>query len=395
VAAAIAAADDTRSTPDAARYLFVLFNLADGDRPEAPAPGVTRRVLDDVIVTWDRRLEYHPIAGPALKDVLLRLTEERNLARRRLKRLGLPAMSGLVYCRLVADIDELAELMDQPGSQKARVMGLTAGCRYVFLPVSHVTTSDVDGLVRRAKMPLQDIDVDRTLAAWRQESLRRVAGTLRHELVHVHVNSALGPALYSDGARVPLWFHEGVATWAAADAESVLSREYQDYLRAFVYLAERHGLPAFSKFVARVVADRQPASAVMRSQFGLSSWEELTAAANRWRGWRGNVAVAFTLAFLLCIVQELRRREFPFQASVTIILGVFCLYHLAAGTAVGVFGVDGLVAVRFSETALGALGVWVTYRGVRRLARDLRTPRLPVPPAGSRESRSRGLAAGA
>lgn len=372
VAAAVAAAGDSQGLPDPDRDLFVRFNLADGDRPGTVPMGVVRRVQDDVIVTWGRRLERHPVAAPALRQVLDRLERERRRVARRADRLGIPAFRGLLYCRLLADLDDVADIMkgpqdaDDPG---ARLAGFTTNCRYVIVPVSTVSPGDLARLEARAVLDAR-IDVPATLASWREESLRRVTGTLRHEIAHVHVNSALGAELYADRTHAPLWFHEGVATWLSGETEATLSRDYRHYLGVFVYLAERHGLRRLTRFVERVVRDHQPATAAIRAEYGARSYDDLSRAADRWHSWRYNIAVAFTLAFLVLLIQAFRGCRIPFLALASVLAGLFCLYHVAAGTVAGARGVDGVLAVRFLEAALSVAGLWLLVGGVLRLRRQ-------------------------
>ena len=55
---------------------------------------------------------------------------------------------------------------------------------------------------------------------WQRESYASLVSTFRHELVHVHTNSALGVPDYSDRGRYPTWFHEGTATYLAGDPQT-------------------------------------------------------------------------------------------------------------------------------------------------------------------------------
>ena len=386
IAAAIAAAADRQQIADPDRDLFIRFNLADGDQPGARAAGIVRRVQGDVVVTWGRRLESHPVAAPALRQVLDRLDRERNRVAQRAGRLGIPALQGLMYCRLLADLNEVADIVEaKQGSSEpdARVAGFTLNCRYLIVPVSTVSLGDLAMLETRAARDAR-IDVAGTLASWREESLRRVAGILRHEMAHVHVNAALGADLYASPVIAPLWFHEGVATWLSGEPEATLSREYREHLGVFVYLAERHGLRSLTRFVASVVRDHQPATAAIRAAYGAPSYDDLARAADRWRFWRHNIAVGFTLAFLGLAIQAFRGRRVPFLALASVLAGLFCLYHVAAGTVAGTRGVDGVLVVRLLESALGLIGLWLLVGGVLRLRR--RAPAMPPTSISADES---------
>jgi len=376
VAAAVAAAADTAGLPDPDRDLFVRFNLADGDRPGTVPTGVVRRVQGDAIVTWGRQVETHPVAAPALRQVLELLEREHRRMARRADRLGIPAFRGFLYCRLLADLDEVADVArPHPDDARATVAGLTTNCRFVIVPVSTLSLADLARLQARAALDAS-IDVPGTLASWREESLRRVAGILRHEIAHVHVNSALGAALFADRTRVPEWFHEGLATWLSGETEATLGQDYRQYVGVFVYLAERHGLRRLARFVERVVRNHEPAAASIRAEYGAQSYDNLSRAADRRRSCHHGVAMAFTLAFLFLAIQAFRGRRIPFLGLTGVLAGLFCFYHLAAGTVAGARGVDGIVAVRVFEAGLGGAGLWLFVGGALRLARQRRTRRV-------------------
>jgi hypothetical protein len=86
--------------------------------------------------------------------------------------------------------------------------------------------------------------------------------------------------------------------------------------------------------------------------------------------------MAFTLAFLFLAMQAFRGRRIPFLGLTGVLAGLFCFYHLAAGTVAGARGVDGIVAVRVFEAGLGGAGLWLVVGGVLRLAGQRRTRRV-------------------
>jgi len=215
--------------------------------------------------------------------------------------------------------------------------------------------------------------VPATLRRWKNESIRRVRLTMRHELVHVYMNSAMGAGRYGNPAAAPRWFHEGLATWVSGTAESVLSERYQGYLRVFAFLAERLGVRGLAALVGDVASGRADVPPALRKA-GFGSEDELLAAAAARFRFREHVNTAFAVAFLVLIAlaivgRGVRGGFFGLTAS-------YLAFLAASGWASATLGRDGVAWERGGQIGLALFAGGCLWLGIRR---RLASPPPPVP----------------
>ena len=163
------------------------------------------------------------------------IPKQQDVLSGRLARFGYPDVPGLVYLRLVGSVDAFSNLNAASSDKMSQVGGVTYYCRYVVLPLSYVGETAIRE-IRRAAAMNPGINAETTIRQWQTESYASLVNTFRHELVHVHTNSTLDVPSYSDRSAYPTWFHEGTATYLAADPHSGLSETYQEFQELFFFL---------------------------------------------------------------------------------------------------------------------------------------------------------------
>jgi hypothetical protein len=290
-----------------------------------------------------------------------------------LARFGYPELEGLVFLRLVADVDAFADLNRASSDRMSRVGGVTYYCRYVVLPLSYVGDLGVQQLRREAARD-PSLDVDGTIRRWQRESFASLVNTFRHEMVHVHTNTTLGVPAYRDRTSVPTWFHEGTATYLAGDPHAGLSARYQEYQELFFYLVRRHGVRTLQDFFSEVLGGRDVGSA-LAEVYGVTDSDELFARSRRWHRGTDAVTTVLWIAVLLIPVAAFRGRDLPYIAVLQLLAALGLVFAVASGLADHLYGLRGPGVVLGVELAMIVGTVVMGLTGVRRVVRFLRSSR--------------------
>lgn len=372
VAAARARAQVAGPPSQGAERLFVELTLAEGDLgPGHPSARIRRDVVGDLLVTFPAAFQGDEVQRRTVERFLAAVPEQRRVLERRLARFGYPGLDGLVYLRLVDSVDAFAGLGRASSDRMSRVGGVTYYCRYVVLPLSYVGSADLADL-RRSALRNPSLDVSATIRRWQAESFASLLNTFRHELVHVHTNSALDVPRYSDRTAYPTWFHEGAATYLAADPHAGLSAAYRDYQNRFFYLVQRHGVPRLQRFFAEVLGGRavRPALAEV---YGLAGSDELAVRSARWHRVSEAVKTAFWIAALVVVGAALRGPDLPYVGILQLLVAVALGLAAATGLAEHLYGLHGPGAVLAVKAGLGTAAVALGVLGVRRVRRHRTT----------------------
>ena len=351
--------------------LFVEMTLAEGDLAVAhPSTTMARTVVEPFLVTHPRLFLDDEAQRRTVERFFAEVPEQRGLVEARLKRFGYPELSGLVYLRLVDSVDAFAHMNRTSTDRMSRVGGVTYYCRYVVLPLSYVGSEALAEL-RRSAARNPNLDVAGTIRRWQSESFASLVDTFRHELVHVHTNSALGVPAYSQRSVVPTWFHEGTATYLAGDPHAGLSPTYQEFQEAFFYLAQRHGIARLQRFFASVLGGREVATA-LADVYGLAGSDELFAASERWhRAKDTGKTVAWALG-LLVVVAAFRGGDRPYIGMLQLLAGAALGLAVATGLAEHLYGLRGAGIVLAAKVGFGAAALVLAGLGVRRILRHRR-----------------------
>ena len=359
-----------RVSPDgsAAHRFFVDLTLAQGDvDARHPSSGITRTVVEDILVT-------HPSAF--LGDAAQRRTVERFLAEiprqsavldRRLVRFGYPALPGMVYLRLVESVDAFSSLNRNSSDRMSRVGGVTYYCRYVVLPLSYVSREGLDEL-RRSGALNPSTDIEGTVRQWQNESFANLVNTFRHEMVHVHTNSALGVPRYSNRSAYPTWFHEGTATYLAADPHAGLSAGYQEYQEHFFYLVRRYGVAKLQQFYAGVLGGSD-VGAALSEIYDIADSQQLFVQSGRWHRTPERVKTALWIVGLAVIIAAFKGVDGPYVGALQLIGAIALGLALATGLAEYLYGLRGPGVVMAAKIAISLVAVGLAAMGVRRVRR--------------------------
>jgi len=359
-----------RVSPDgsAAHRFFVDLTLAEGDvDARHPSSGMTRTVVEDILVT-------HPSAF--LGDVAQRRTVERFLAEiprqsaildRRLVRFGYPELPGMVYLRLVESVDAFSSLNRSSSDRMSRVGGVTYYCRYVVLPLSYVSREGLDEL-RRSGALNPSTDIEATVRQWQNESFANLVNTYRHEMVHVHTNAALGVPRYSNRSAYPTWFHEGTATYLAADPHAGLSAGYQEFQELFFYLVRSYGVAKLQRFYAGVLGGSDVRTALTEI-YDIADSQQLFVQSSRWHRTNERVKTALWIVGLAVLIAAFKGVDGPYIGVLQLVGAVALGLALAAGLAEYLYGLRGPGVVVAAKLGIG-LGVAVLGTlGLRRILR--------------------------
>jgi hypothetical protein len=364
VAAATTLVRDNLHTEQPAARMFVDLTLGEVGAPDS----FDRLVVDEILVTHPRAFRADEVRGRTIERFLAEIPGQRKVLERRLNLFGYPPTRGLVYCRLVASVDAFAGLGSASSDKMSQVGGVTYYCRYLVLPLSYVGEQQVRELRRRAAGN-PSLDVEGTIRRWQRESFASLVSTFRHELVHARTNSSLGVPIYSDRSRFPTWFHEGSATYLAADPHAGLSARYKEYQNLFFYLVQRHGVGRLQDFFSIVMTGRDVRT-VLDEVYGIQTSDELFARSAKWYRAREAVKSVFWIAAILVVVAAVRGSRMPLVGSLQVLVAFAMILAVGTGLADHIYGLRGREVVLAAEVAAAALAAVLGLVGVRRIVRQ-------------------------
>jgi hypothetical protein len=352
----------------AALRLFIDLTLAEGDvEGRHPSSAITREVVESLLVTYPTAFVRNDVQRRTIERFQNEMPRQRAVLEKRLARFSFPELPGMVYCRLVDSVDAFADLSLASSDKMTQVGGVTYYCRYVVLPLSYVGEENVRELRRSAALN-SSVDVDETIRRWQRESFANLINTFRHELVHVHTNSALDVPAYSDRTAYPTWFHEGTATYLAADPRSGLSEGYQKFQELFFYLVQRHGVRKLQTFYADVFGGSDVKSALV-DVYAISGTEQLFARSGRWHRVKDVVKTGLWIAALAIIMAAFRGTDRPFIGGLQVLAALSIGLAIATGLAEHLYGLRGPGVVLAAKVGFGLVAVVIGVRGVRRIQR--------------------------
>jgi hypothetical protein len=247
---------------------------------------------------------------------------------------------------------------------------VTYYCRYVVLPLSYVGEANVRELNRSAAQN-PSINVADTIRRWQRESFANLISTFRHEMVHVHTNTTLDAPSYSDRSAYPTWFHEGTATYLAADPHSGLSPGYQRYQETFFYLVQRYGVRKLQRFFSDIFGGSDVRSA-LESTYAISDSDQLFARSARWHRAKEFGKTGFWIAVLFIVAAALRGGDRPYIGALQLVICCALVLAVATGMAEHIFGLRGPRVVLLVKVAVVLAAVAIGSRGVRRIIRHRR-----------------------
>jgi len=369
---AVAAAKQNTSVLDhnssAALQLFVDLTLAEGDvGGRHPSSANTREVVEQFLITHPTAFVRNDVQRRTIERFQLEMPRQRAVLEKRLARFGYPEMPGLVYVRLVDSVDAFAGLNRASTEKMTQIGGVTYYCRYVVLPLSYVGEENLRELRRSAALN-PSLDVDDTIRRWQRDSYANLINTFRHELVHVHTNSALDVPAYSNRGAYPTWFHEGTATYLAADPHSGLSKGYQEFQELFFYLVQRHGVRKLQKFYAGVLGGGG-VQAALADVYGISGAEQLFASSSRWHWANGVAKTGLWIVGLVMLIAAFRGADRPYIGFLQVLVGFAIGFTVATGLAEHLYGLRGPGVVLVAKLGFGSGAVVIAVKGIRRIHR--------------------------
>jgi len=347
---------------------FVDLTLGEGDidgRHRSSA--ITREVVESFLITYPTAFVRNDVQRRTIERFQNEMPRQRAVLEKRLARFGYPELPGMVYCRLVDSVDAFADLSIASSDKMTQVGGVTYYCRYIVLPLSYVGEENVRELRRSAALN-SSIDVEDTIRGWQRDSFANLVNTFRHELVHVHTNSALDVPAYSDRAAYPTWFHEGTATYLAADPRSGLSKGYQTFQELFFYLVQRHGVRKLQTFYADVLGGSDVNSTLV-DVYGISGAEQLFARSGRWHRVKDVVKTGLWIAALAIVMAAFRGTDRPYIGGLQVLAALAIGLALATGLAEHLYGLRGPGVVLAAKLGFGLVAAVIGVRGVRRIQR--------------------------
>ena len=369
---AVAAAKSNISRLDhdspAGLRLFIDLTLAEGDvEGRHPSSAITREVVESFLVTYPTAFVRNDVQRRTIERFQNEMPRQRAVLEKRLARFSYPELPGMVYCRLVDSVDAFADLKMASSDKMTQVGGVTYYCRYVVLPLSYVGEENVRELRRSAALN-PTLNVDETIRSWQRESFANLINTFRHELVHVHTNSALDVPGYSDRTACPTWFHEGTATYLAADPRSGLSKGYQEFQGLFFYLVQRHGVRKLQTFYADVLGGSDVQSALVEV-YAISGTEQLFARSGRWHRVKDVVKTGLWIAALAIVMAAFRGSDRPYIGGLQVLAALALGLAIATGLAEHLYGLRGPGVVLAAKLGIGLVAAVVGVKGVRRIQR--------------------------
>ena len=371
-AEAVAAARKIVSQPGGemspAQRFFVDLTLAEGDLNWRHSSSTTsRQMVEDILITHPTAFANNAPQRQTIERFVAEIPRQQAVLEKRLARFGYPESPGLVYCGLVDSVDAFAGLNRASSDKMSQVGGVTYYCRYVILPLSYVGEQNVREL-RRSAARNASVNVDDTIRRWQRESYANLVNTFRHELVHVRTNSSLGVPSYSDRTAYPTWFHEGSATYLAADPRSGLSKGYQEYQELFFYLAQRHGIPSLQKFYADIFGGADVKTA-LTDVYSISGTDELFTRSSRWHRVNEAIKTGLWVIVLAMIIAAFRGVDRPFIGDFQLLIAFALMLAAATGLAEHLYGLRGPGVVSAVKVGLALTGVVIGGLGLRRVLR--------------------------
>lgn len=365
---AIAAARDLapglRGESSRAERFFVDLILAEGDLGSShPTSSMTRMVVDDLLITHPEGFMGNPVQKRTIERFTDAVPGQREVLSARLVRFGYPELEGMTYLRLVESVDAFAGVGPASSDRMSQVGGVTYYCRYVILPLSYVGQAAVNELHRQP-----GVDVAGTIRRWQNESYASLINTFRHEMVHVHTNSALDVPSYSDRIAYPTWFHEGTATYMAADPHAGLSEHYKEYQDLFFYLVQRHGVADLQTFYARVLGGSTVVSA-LKEVYAIEGRSEFFGRSARWHRSKDRAKTALWMVAMIVVIAAFRGADRPTIGYLLILAGVVVGLATATGLAEHLYGLRGSAVVGAAKVGFLAVAVALLLLGAGRIRR--------------------------
>jgi len=355
---------DREST--AALRLFVDLTLAEGDIDRRhPSSIITREVVERFLITHPTAFVRNDVQWRTIERFRNEMPRQRAVLEKRLARFGYPELPGLVYLRLVDSVDAFADLERASTERMTQIGGVTYYCRYIVLPLSYVGEKNLREL-RRSAVLNPSLDVDDTIRRWQRDSFANLINTFRHELVHVHTNTTLDVPAYSNRGAYPTWFHEGTATYLAADPHSGLSKGYQEFQELFFYLAQRFGVGKLQAFYADVLGGGGVQTA-LEDVYGISGTEQLFANSVRWHWANGVVKTGFWIAGLVLVIAAFRGADRPYIGFLQVLVGITIGFAVATGIAEHLYGLRGPGVVLAAKLGFALVAVVIGVKGIRRI----------------------------
>jgi hypothetical protein len=353
--------------------MFVDLTLAEGDvSGRRRSATVTREMVDDLLITHPTAFHQNDVQRRTIERFRAEVPGQRKVLESRLERFGYPELPGLVYLRLVESVDAFAGFNAASSDRMSQVGGVTYYCRYVVLPLSYVGEQNIREL-RQSAARNPSLDVESTIRRWQRESYANLVNTFRHELVHVHTNSTLDVPAYSDRIAFPTWFHEGTATYLAADPHSGLSATYQVYQEAFFFLAQRYGIRRLQEFYAGVLAGRA-VSSMLAEVYGISDSDELFMRSGRWNRIRESGKTALWILALVIVVAAFRGVDLPVIGGLQLLAALALALGVLTGLAEHIYGLRGPEVVLTAKIGLSVVALALGLMGVRRFRRHRSRP---------------------
>ncbi len=347
---------------------FVDLTLAEGDLAGPhPSSDISRDVVGSLLITHPTAFVRNDVQWQTIERFKKEIPRQRGILEERLARFGYPELPGMVYCRLVESVDAFSGLNRASSDKMSQVGGVTYYCRYVVLPLSYVGEQAVRELRRSAALN-PSVDVGDTIRRWQRDSYANLINTFRHELVHVHTNSTLDVPAYSDRIAYPTWFHEGTATYLAADPQSGLSRGYREFQNLFFYLVQRHGVSDLQNFYAEIFNGNDVFSA-LADVYGIDGTDQLFARSGRWHRTKDVVKTGLWIAAIAIVLSAFRGADRPYIGGLQLLVGLSVGLAAATGFAEHLYGLRGPGVVLAAKVGFLVAAAAIGGLGLRRILR--------------------------
>ncbi|MCD4748509.1 MAG: hypothetical protein K8R59_03970 [Thermoanaerobaculales bacterium] len=372
VAAAVAELPMLDADSPHALHMFVDFTLGDSDqRGNGHRANAKSETIGDFLLTRPASSNHNETQRRTIERFRESIPPEQLVIARRLARFGFPDLDGMVWCRMVENVDAFSGLKPPSSDKMSRVGGVTYYCRYIMLPLSYIGADAIRELRRSAGLN-PSVNIGDTLRRWQRESFANLVSTFRHELVHVHINSGLGVPAYSNRSRLPTWFHEGTATYLSGDPHAGLSTRYQQYQNLFFYLVQRHGVAGLRSFYTAIFEGNDVATA-LKSVYRMDSAEQLYEQAGRRHRLVNSLRIAFWVVGLVIVAAAFRGINLPVLGALLVLLAVALATSLVFGLAEHLQGLNGATAVLAAKGVITLLAVTAGAAGLARIRNHRRT----------------------